>query len=144
MTKIISFIAFFMLLFCTIALSQNIKGIAPEFSTFKGILLIAENETFKDNILNRKTEKRFEKDYKGEWEMINISDLNTRQYSNTTKYRFVIQMTVWGFAESPLYTFIMTDRLTDTNYETKSYNFLNVLLGNYTESLEKVRSKDSD
>ncbi|HNP54409.1 MAG TPA: hypothetical protein PKK69_07315, partial [Ferruginibacter sp.] len=54
--------------------SLSTVQIAPEFSTFKGTLLVIRNKTFRDNTLNRMTEKRLEKHYKGEYEIIDEED----------------------------------------------------------------------
>ena len=68
------------------------KGIAPEYSTFKGTLLVLECRSFVDNTLNRMTERRLNKNYKGDYEMITAEDITAKGYSNKTKYRFVVQL----------------------------------------------------
>ncbi len=126
------------------------KGIAPGYSAFKGTLLVLECRSFVDNTLNRMTERRLDKNYKGDYEMITAEDITSKGYSNKTKYRFVVQLRNARnvMSRGPNGTsvdetkFVMTDRLTGTEYETRVYTNWTHLMNQYIDLLEKLRNKD--
>lgn len=140
----------FLLSLCLNAFSQDTKdnkGIAPEFSTFKGTLLVLENRDFKDNTLNRMTERRFEKKYEGQYEWITEDDLASNGYKDKNKFRFIVQLRnartgTSGGGSSDQTRFVMTDRFTDTKYETRNYTNWTHLMNQYIDLLEKERKKD--
>jgi hypothetical protein len=136
--------------------------VAPDFATFKGTLLVLENRDFVDNTLNRMTKRKFEKNYKGDFEMITAEDTASKSYKDVKKYRFVVQLrnnrTVnhvhngsgnmrrgpgdqYGSATDNT-KFVMTDRLTGKEYETRYYTNWTNLMGNYADALEKARFKE--
>ena len=126
--------------------------IAPDFTSFKGTLLVVECRDFRDNTLNKMTLKRFEKFYTGEFEMITEEDLLSKPYSDTKKFRFIVQLRnsrsvdrAGGSPSNGMATdatkFVMTDRVTDKKYETRTYsNWVNAMK-QYPQALEKIRSK---
>lgn len=131
--------------------SLSTVQIAPEFSTFKGTLLVIRNKTFRDNTLNRMTEKRLEKHYKGEYEIIDEEDLSAKAYSNPAKYRFTVQLLVGrtvtrggmnaGDANDNS-RFVMVDRLKNVQYQSRNYsNWVNAM-NQYIKALEEARSKE--
>lgn len=150
MNKSLSFFCILILSFCTSAFSQDStenEGIAPEFSKFKGVLLVLENRDFKENTLNRMINRRFEKKYKGEYEMITEDDLAGNTYKDNKKYRFIVQLRngrtgTSGGGSSDQTKFVMTDRLTDVKYETRIYTNWTHLMNQYIDLLEKLRLKE--
>jgi hypothetical protein len=108
------------------------------------------------------TKRKFDKNYKGDYEMITADDLASNSYKNTTKFRFVVQLrnsrTVNnvhsgsgsnGRGTGDQYgngtdntKFVMTDRLTGKEYETRYYTNWTNLMGNYSDALEKARFKE--
>ena len=126
--------------------------IAPDFTSFRGTLLVVECRDFRDNTLNKMTKKKFEKFYEGEFEMITEEDLLSKPYLDTKKFRFMVQLrnsrSVDRAGGSPsngtasdATKFVMTDRLNDKKYETRTYsNWVNAMK-QYPQALEKVRIK---
>lgn len=124
--------------------------IAPDFPTFSGTLLILECRDFRDNTLNKMTKKKFEKFYKGEFEMITEDDLLSKAYSDKKKFRFLVQLRNSRSIErggssngnaTDATKFVMTDRTTDKKFETRTYsNWVNAMK-QYPQALEKLRVK---
>ena len=160
----------FLLIICFISLiefnvsaqtKEDRTGIAPDFSNFKGTLLVLENRDFRDNTLNRMTKKRFDKFYKGEYEMITTDDFESKSYRDTIKYRFVVQLrnsrSVSGVhsgagssgrgagdnfgSASDATKFVMTDRVTKKEYNTLYYPNWVTIIKKYPKELEDVRAK---
>lgn len=153
MKKNISLLLILVFAFCLNSFAQadkENKGIAPEFSAFKGTLLVLECRDFLDNTLNRMTERRLNKNYKGEYEMITADDMAAKSYSDKKKYRFVVQlrnarnvMSRGPNGSSVDETkFVMTDRVTGTQYETRVYTNWTHLMNQYIDLLDKLRYKD--
>ena len=123
--------------------------VAPDFANFKGTLLVVVCTAFKDNTLNDMTEKRFKKHYTGDFEMITEEDLISKPDSDPKKYRYTVQLQnsrtvsrgAGGGAATDATKFVMTDRVTNTKYETKSYSNWVAAMNQYPKALEKVRSK---
>ena len=149
MKKIIfSFFAFLLSLNSFSQDSKDSKGIAPDFASFKGTLLVLENRDFRDNTLNRMTSRRMDKNYKGDYEMISEDDLSSGSYKDTKKFRFVVQLrnartsTLGSSNSLDQSKFVMTDRLTNTQYETRIYSNWTHLMNQYIDLLEKSRFKE--
>jgi hypothetical protein len=165
MKKIILSLFVFISLLCLKANAQitvENNQIAPDFATFKGTLLVLENRDFADNTLNRMTKRKFEKNYKGDFEMIDADDYASNSYKDKKKYRFVVQLRNSrtgnnvhngagsnGRGAGDQYgnstdntKFVMTDRLTGKEYETRVYTNWTNLMGNYSDALEKARFKE--
>jgi hypothetical protein len=154
MRKSLSVLIILLLTLCFNSFSQDStghKGIAPEYSNFKGTLLVLENRDFKDNTLNRMTQRRFDKNYKGDYEMIEEDDLTTKSYSDKKKFRFVVQLRNHraisrdfggAYQGSDATKFVMVDRLTNIEYETRTYANWTHLMNQYIDLLEKLRYKD--
>ena len=152
MKKIFLFVVLFSTILNLHAIAQitiENNQIAPEFANFKGTLLVLENRDFADNTLNRMTKRKFDKNYKGDYEMITADDLASNSYKDVKKFRFVVQLrnsrsshSGSGASATDNTKFVMTDRLTSKEYETKYYtNWVNVM-NKYPDALEKVRLKE--
>ena len=165
MKKIFLFVVLFSTILNLHAIAQitiENNQIAPEFANFKGTLLVLENRDFADNTLNRMTKRKFDKNYKGDYEMITADDLAGNSYKDVKKFRFVVQLRnsrsvsgthtgagVSGRGAGATYgnandntKFVMTDRLTGKEYETKYYTNWTNVMNKYPDALEKVRLKE--
>ena len=126
------------------AQSKSIKkGISPDFSNFKGVLLI-DKSTYK--LIAIKLENMFKKFYKGEIKLILENELRKDTYSNTQTYPFVISVASDGtFQGASFFKMVMTDRSSGKDYETGSfpdntlppYSFIK----QYAKALEKIRNQ---
>ena len=95
MKKIFAFVVLFITILSLKTVAQitvENNQIAPDFANFKGTLLVVENRDFRDNTLNRMTKRKFDKEYKGDYEMITEDDLLSKPYKDATKYRFIVQL----------------------------------------------------
>ena len=119
------------------------KGIAPNFSNFKGVLLV-DKSTYK--LIAIKLENVFKKVYKGQIELILDNDLRKDTYSNKQTYPFVISVVSDGtFQGSSYFKMVMTDRSTGKDYETGSFPDNTIppysFIKKYAKALEKIRNQ---
>ena len=76
-------------------ISVEAKSIPPEFSKFNGILLFA-NKTKK---FNRKLQETLNSYYKGKYEFVDRNDIESEQYSDINKFRYVFDSNNLGSGE---------------------------------------------
>jgi hypothetical protein len=153
-SKFLSLISvlFFITLTTTAQITIENNQISPNFVNFSGVLLIQTKPY--NNALNNILKKRFTKFYKGEFEVLEEGDLESKTY-DSKKYPFVIAFTSSGYTggsgsadvlNTHLFKFVMTDRSNNKPYQTNanypdnsipSYSLMN----KYAKVLEDLRGK---
>ena len=122
-------------------------AIPPDFGKDNAVILV---ELTEKNKINKHLEESFEKYYTGEFEMVEKEDLNSKKYSDKTKYRYVFRTAIFfqpasgsGDFRTPAtnnYSFDVFDRLEGKgyglSYEAGGYGGL---IKNYVKELEKKR-----
>jgi hypothetical protein len=132
------------------------KGNIPEsFLGFNGTLLVVNIHSGKENgkgyldAVNNILEKRFNKFYKGEFEMVEAESLSQNSYKNIKKYQFALQLIFSHQAGGTYYyKFKMIDRSNNQEVITDfypdstipTYSFIN----SYAKALEKLRFKEKE
>lgn len=140
----------FLVIACLFLLNNNKTGaqitvekkqISPNFPEFKGVLLICKN-----GVQSSRIEKKFEKSYKGKFQMVEKEDLKVPTYKDTKAYPFVVYCKYDGVSPTTtFYVFEMEDRVTGEIYKTSRYpdntippfNFIN----KYIKALNKARGE---
>ena len=131
------FISLFLLNFNSKAQVED-KEIPPDFGSEKGILLVREVE--KENP-NKTLSEKFEKYYKGQYEIIPISGPTGKKFQDLDKYRYMFETyekVVPGyfigkdrFPATVEYTFGVVDRKTGKIYKILFWT------GNYKKTMER-------
>lgn len=120
------------------------KRIAPNFPEFKGVLLILKNNA----AITRKLERRFQKDYKGKFQIVTEEELSTT-YKDTKMYQF----TIWYHQAAVLkdgtdFCFEMQDRITGKVYVSTRAASESIpphpLINKYIRALNKARGANDD
>jgi len=118
------------------------KQIAPNFPEFKGVLLILKND-----VLTSKIERKFEKSYKGKFQMVEEGELKTKQYNDVKTYPFIVYCKFDGVTSSTtFYAFEMEDRTTGKTYRTARYPDNTIppfhFITKYIKALNKARGEN--
>jgi len=140
-------------LFCNAQFSIEKGNVPASYSGFKGTLLLQSIKSGKENgngylaALNKIYEKRFNKFYKGEFELIDADEVEKGSYKSTKTYPFVLKLLFDHHAGNTyFYKFIMVDRANGKEYETEAYadNTLPTysFINSYAKALEKLRGKE--
>ena len=141
---------------CAAQFSVEKGNIPASFSGFKGTLLIERVHSkglfngpgYLDGV-NDIMEKRFNKHYKGEFEMVEAEETSKSRYKDTKNFPFVLQLIFDHHTPDKstyYYKFNMIDRSTSKEYETDTYpdstippySFINA----YAKALGKLRGKE--